>query len=106
MTVTTGSRKKIGWVWGTLFLVMTVCAQAADVSWSGAVRNGSGDPLAAATVRLANDHDSLTATTDDAGQFHFGNLKPGAYRLSITPAGKKASESYPVQITAQTAAAE
>src|SRR5581483_5935959 len=82
------------------------CAQAADVAWSGTVRNASGNPLAAATVRLENDHDSLTATTDNAGQFHFGGIKPGSYRLSIILAGRKPSETYVVQIAAKAAPAE
>ena len=102
----TKALKQIGWIWGSLFLAMAVFAQAADVSWSGAVRNASGDPLAAATVRLVNGQDALTATTNSNGQFHFGDLKAGSYRLSITPAGQKSSEPRPVQITAKPAEAE
>src|SRR5690242_147258 len=89
-----------------LAMAMAACAGAADIAWSGAVRNASGDPLGAATVRLVNDRVSLTAITNNAGQFHFGKLQVGSYRLSIAPSGQKSSQPSLVQITANTAPAE
>src|SRR5579885_3561505 len=102
----TSMTKPVGWIGPSIFLLVAVFAQAADVSWSGIVRNASGDPIAAATVRLMNDQIALTATTDITGRFHFGNLKPGGYRLSIAPPGQRASEPYMVQISAKAAPAE
>src|SRR5690348_1192168 len=102
----TNTLKQIRWLWGTLFLATAVSTQAADVAWSGTVRNASGDPLAAATVRLMNDRAAFTATTDSTGQFRFGNVKTGSYQLSIRPSGHAPSQPYLVQITAKESPAQ
>ncbi|MBV9072203.1 MAG: TonB-dependent receptor [Acidobacteria bacterium] len=98
--------RQIGWLLLPLVLAISVGVYAADVAWSGVVRSASGDPLGSATVRLVHDRDALTAVTDSAGNFRFAGLQPGSYKLSIAPAGKRASQAHVIQISETGSVAE
>lgn len=54
----------------------------------GTVVDVNGDPVPGAHVVLEPPSgDTLSATSDSNGSFHFGNLQPGAYQVSITAQG-------------------
>ncbi len=60
---------------------------AADASTvSGTVVTTDGAPVAAATVTLSGPAREQTAT-DAKGTFHFGNVTPGVYSVTVTKAG-------------------
>jgi TonB-dependent receptor len=80
-----------------LFLAMAVvcampaAAQSNKGSISGRVVDISGAILQGAQVELSPK--ALTVGTDERGEFHFTDLTPGHYKLSISYVGFEASQS-------------
>lgn len=63
----------------------------------GKITNGAGQPLPAATVWLLPD--SLACLSGGEGQFEFGGLAPGDYRVAVAQAGYE-NDTLPVQLHA------
>ncbi len=58
-------------------------ANPAFTEWSGVVRNASGQPIAGATVAIAGPAATRTCVTGTDGSFHFVNVAPGQYSLTV-----------------------
>lgn len=65
-------------------------------------REGGGEPLAEAEVKIVNlfDRQERTGRTAADGSFSFGSLKPGLYRLEASIRGWTAVEASDVAVTA------
>lgn len=62
-----------------LACALTAVPLAAQNQLLGSVRDSQGKPVAAATVQLKNDGQTLTAMTDSAGAYHFRVPAAGSY---------------------------
>jgi len=73
-----------------LFLMSTPTALAA--SWTGVLRDAAGNPVAGATITLANASGKYTAVTTALGEFTFSKFDAAKYEISVTPvAGAKSA---------------
>lgn len=80
-------------------LVQTQWAQlGTTVSWSGVLRNASGQPIAGAAVELSTQDGTRTATTNTDGSFSLLNLAPGQYRLSLRLQGQPATPAISIEL--------
>ena len=84
--------------WGVIVLLVfsltgAAVAAAEEVTRTvrGVVVATDGGAVARATVVLAQGERLLTATTDEAGEFHFDGVAPGPVALIATYGGAKAS---------------
>ena len=74
-----------------------VCVAYAQTATSGAVVGTITDPSGAAvpngSVQLLNTgtNATTTQTTNNSGQFTFGNVVPGTYKVTVTAAGFRTS---------------
>ncbi|HEU4950892.1 MAG TPA: carboxypeptidase regulatory-like domain-containing protein [Holophagaceae bacterium] len=68
---------------------------------SGTVLDGSGQPVAGATVTLASSQITRTVTTDASGHFLAGLLNPGSWRVTVQHAGA-ASATQTVSVSTNT----
>lgn len=60
-----------------------LCDEKGPQTWSGIVRTAAGEPIAGALVQLSSDTSKFTVQTSAQGEFRFGALPSGQYRLSI-----------------------
>ena len=78
-------------------IALTACGlifgQENTKPWSGVLRDGGGNPIAAATVRLQSAVTTATATTAQDGRFKFPALAAGEYTISVEYKSKTASLS-------------
>ena len=65
-------------------------AQTRSSAISGQLKSASGEPIAAATVKIHNSKHG--AVSDGNGYYKINNLKPGVYALHITAIGFKTSK--------------
>jgi hypothetical protein len=76
-------------------LALTACiqlfGQENTKTWSGVLRDGGGNPIAAATVQVWSTDTVQTATTTADGRFTFPALAVGEYAISVEYKGKTAS---------------
>jgi len=77
-------------------LLFALCAFGED--WSGVVRNGSNQPLAAATVTLRLSASEANATTDANGRFRFATLAKAVYTVSVAWKGGRASRAESIEL--------
>ncbi|MDX1642358.1 MAG: carboxypeptidase-like regulatory domain-containing protein, partial [Balneolaceae bacterium] len=92
-----------------IFMICTVCFSVltfglakAQGGVSGTVTDRNGSPLPTATVLLLNPADSSLvkgAITEDDGSYHFQNISPEIYILSVSMVGFKRhySDSFKVE---------
>src|SRR5881394_307424 len=66
----------------------------------GTVRDGSGGPLAGATVRAAGGGGSGRATSSADGRYAIANLAPGTYTVSASLPGLRTQSQQSVAVTA------
>jgi Carboxypeptidase regulatory-like domain/TonB dependent receptor len=89
---------KLGWRWlraGMLAGILLLCfctatfAMPPAASWSGVLRDASGNPVAAAEVVLAEVSGKPGYTTDTKanGEFRFAVVAPATYRISVVTEG-------------------
>jgi hypothetical protein len=95
-----------------------VCAQADSGRFSGTVFDGSGNPVAGATVSARNDRtgETRTAVSNDKGYFVIPSLKPAEYSIHASKDGVgiaalpglplAVGQELPIDFTLQTAAAQ
>ncbi len=78
-----------------VILCATLCSAQFTSSVQGIVQDGSGAGLAKATVQIINKDTQITQTTtsDDAGNFRFVSLAPGAYKVVVEAKGFSRSEA-------------
>jgi hypothetical protein len=84
-------------------LLLTLPAASAEEgfgSWHGIVRDGSGQRLSGATVRLKGQVVTLVAKCGSDGTFEFVGLRPGRYMVTLEWEGKAASSQSPIEILA------
>ncbi len=78
-----------------VFLLILFAANAAAQSYQGtlrgAVTDGGGRALAAATLSLTNEQTNVTRTTvsNEAGEYVFERVDPGRYKINATLNGSK-----------------
>jgi len=85
---------------GALLLAVPM-AGATNASWSGALIDASGKPVAGAVVKLhpaSGGHD-YTATTASNGKFQLVDIAAGSYELSAAAAGKEWKAAMPQVVT-------
>jgi hypothetical protein len=58
-------------------------SSAPVAAWSGVVRSEKGMAISKAEVRLRFGSGEVSAQTSDTGEFHFANLAPGEYEVSV-----------------------
>ncbi len=75
--------------WLLLALVVGSLTAQQGGSISGTVRDRSGDPVAAADVRVQNQETAARQTlqTDTAGHYATSELAPGSYKITVRRAG-------------------
>src|SRR3954452_17284508 len=89
---------KLGWRWlraGMLAGILLLCfctatfAMPPAASWSGVLREASGNPVAAAEVVLAEVSGKPGYTTDTKanGEFRFAVVALATYRISVVTEG-------------------
>ena len=76
-----------------VFLFLCLCLPTRSLSansWSGTVFDGSGKPVAGATLRLhaSGGSQDCETTTSANGEFRFDAVEVGAYSVSVSYAGK------------------
>src|SRR5262245_48329181 len=76
-------------------------AQIVSGSISGAVTDSSGSLIPAANVTLVRTSTAQARTTvsDESGNFQFGGLEPGEYKLRASKDGFKAVEQSGIILT-------
>jgi hypothetical protein len=78
-------------VFMTIALVLVTAtaafAQIAGGSITGTVQDEQGGVLPGVTVTIAGSDRTTSAVSDEAGQFRFLNLAPGAYKVSVSLTG-------------------
>src|SRR6267154_232642 len=69
-------------------------------SWSGVLRDGAGNSVDKATIKLfrAESNREYSTTTSTTGQFAFTGIAPGNYTLTISAAGKIWTAADPVVV--------
>jgi len=85
---------------GALLLAVPM-AGATNASWSGALIDASGKPVAGVVVKLhpaSGGHD-YTATTASNGKFQLVDIAAGSYELSAAAAGKEWKAAMPQVVT-------
>lgn len=93
------------WLAVTLLLVFALPASAQfGSSLSGTVLDPSGAAIPGASVTLTNlaTQVSQAATTNDTGFYHFAELPPGKYSLTVTANGFKKNVLSDVSLAAET----
>src|SRR5712671_6956339 len=67
-------------------------------SWSGVLRDGAGNSVDKATIKLfrAESNREYSTTTSATGQFVFAGIAPGNYTLTVSAAGKIWTAADPV----------
>jgi hypothetical protein len=89
-----------------VFFLVIVFVQAPSLhsspapSWSGVLRDSTGNPVEMATIKLfaSENNQEYSATTSTTGQFAFTAVAPGSYRLTVSAAGKIWTAADPVVI--------
>jgi hypothetical protein len=89
--------------WGLLLAVFLLAAGAgaqppAQAVWQGVLRNATGAPIPAATVRLAAGGVSAQGLTSADGQFQLSALPAGQYRLTVEANGGKVEYAQPIGV--------
>ena len=81
-------------------LAVAAFAQIDTGSVVGTVRDSSGAPVPKATVTLTNKatNQTITATTNDAGEYQFNALHAGSYSVKAVVSGFSAQEFPDVQV--------
>lgn len=81
-----------------IFVFMPTLRSAAAPSWSGVLRDSSGNPVGGAAVKLFAAESKLeySATTDASGQFAFNAIAAGNYVLAVRIAEKTWAAADPV----------
>jgi hypothetical protein len=79
-----------------------LCGQKGSQTWSGIVRTAVGEPIAGALVQLSSDTSKFTVQTSAQGEFRFGALPSGQYRLSIRWKGSVAVYGEPLNLPSGT----
>jgi hypothetical protein len=85
------------------FLVTVPAASAfPPPSWSGVLRNKSGNPVAGAMIELAAKPGQApySAKTSATGEFSFDAIPPGSYEISVTLEGKTYHAANPLSMEA------
>lgn len=82
------------------FAVQAWSQQPAHSSWSGVLRNPSGNPVAGASVELFAGGDKVKSITKSDGGFDFTSLPAGHYRLSVEVNGHSVTYPQPIDIPA------
>jgi hypothetical protein len=93
------------WLAVTLLFVLALPARAQfGSSLSGTVIDPSGAAIPGASVTLTNLATQVTqsATTNDTGFYHFAELPPGKYSLTVTASGFKKNVLSDVSLAAET----
>src|SRR5579872_1339618 len=92
-----------------LGLIVAVSLEAQQSSrpapaWTGVVRTGAGEPVAAAqvTVYMADDKDKITAITGTDGRFAIANVRLGPSRMSVQLPGRSPTAQVAVDVTGAT----
>jgi len=86
-----------------LFAAASLAAQQGQPSWSGAVRNPAGQPVAGATVSFfAAETEKHTAVSGPDGRFSLAGLLPGAYTLTVQLPGQPATAPLAISISSGT----
>src|SRR5947199_823578 len=72
---------------------LPVAAQFESATLTGVVTDPADAVVSGAAIRAVNEDTNIeaAATTDDAGRFVFGSLRPGPYRVTATARGFKES---------------
>ena len=78
---------------------------AALPGWRGVLRDPAGAAIPGVTVHLSGKNGNIHATTDKAGHFSMGGVKPGSYRLYVEENHRKIEYAQPILITNGAAAA-
>jgi len=88
----------LDWVKMRLFtlLLFALCAFGED--WSGVVRNGANQPLAAAKVTLRSSASETTAATDANGRFQFAALTKAVYKVSVAWKDGRSSRAESIEL--------
>src|SRR3954449_2881857 len=70
---------------------LPVAAQFESATLTGVVTDPADAVVSGAAIRAVNEDTNIeaAATTDDAGRFVFGSLRPGPYRVMATARGFK-----------------
>jgi len=98
---------RIAW-WTPAFLLLVLLAVPAHAqfgsSLSGTVLDASKAVIPHATVTLINSatQQTLTSTTSDTGAYHFSELAPGSYSLTVAAVGFKTTKLTDLAISAET----
>jgi hypothetical protein len=84
-------------------LAAAMFAQIDTGSIVGTVRDPSGAPIPKATVSLSNKatNQTVTAMTNEAGEYQFNALHPGIYSVRATVTGFSAQEVNDIQVDVQ-----
>lgn len=85
-----------------LLLPLAISAQvapSATSSLTGTVNNSSGHPISSTTVRIKGPAARSTKTTA-RGSFHFSNLPPGRYLLTVRIPGRTPTPSISIDVPA------
>lgn len=71
-----------------------------EPSWTGVLKDKSGNPVAGATIKLhaKPDDRGYTAKSSASGEFSFEEIAAGSYQLSVTLAGKTYTAASPLTI--------
>ena len=87
-------------------MLSVVCLSLSGVAVNGSTLEGKifgsdGQPIKGADVRLQNSSASLEAAltkTDMHGQYRFGNVSPGIYKVSVSPANAERNLTADVKV--------
>jgi len=90
---------------GLLLAALPLCAQFETSAVLGTVKDRSDAVVAEATVTLTNIETNISSrkTTDENGNYEFGNVRPGRYKLTAEKAGfsTAAADNVLVNVTAR-----
>jgi hypothetical protein len=86
------------WLPGVIVLALAAClcsfAQSVSGDLSGTIYDASGATVPGATIVGKNDATGVEATTKSTatGEYHFYNLQPGTYTITVTATGFKKAQ--------------
>jgi hypothetical protein len=88
---------------GVVLAAGPVAGALSVASWSGALTDDSGKPLAEAAVKLHSTSGGrdYTATTAAAGKFAFAEIAPGSYEVSVRMGGKEWKAPAPLVVSGE-----